>query len=317
MKTVNEQGIPYTYFLHEVTAFENVEPNLASATVYVHPTEFVQRPLPLFLEGPVHYLRLFPQSSRGVIEAVRQSNLFDTDLRMYKVCESIQDETHELGRIWAYPRGWIENESIYTHMEYKWLLEILRSGQADIFYQEMKNLLPPFISPDVYGRSTIENCSFIVSSAYPDSKLHGKAFQPRLSGTTAEWLEIWTLMVSGSNPFQLDSKGRLSLIMKPLLPDWLFTEEDRTYRYWDPVKGWEEVNIPADSFAFRFLGQILVIYHNPKRGSTFSPEAVGITGCTFRYADGSELKQEGHTFNEDIAKAVRNGQVRRMDVTLG
>jgi hypothetical protein len=319
-KLLNETGVPYTYYVNKMSEYKMVESTESPASVasdhFVDAKNFTQRPLSLFLEGPVHYLKIFPEQYPEIYEAVRTSALFDSELRMYKVCESLQEESHELGRITSYPRGWIENESIYTHMEYKWLLEILRSGQADIFYQEMKNLLPPFMAPGIYGRSTAENCSFIVSSAYPDPKEYGRAFQPRLSGVTAEWLEIWTIMSAGPNPFELDSEGKLSLTMKPALPDWLFTERDQTYRYWNPASGWEEINIPADSFAFRFLGRILVIYLNPRRGSTFGPGAVQITGCTFRYMDGRRLQQEGQTFPEHLAQAVRNGQVGRMDVTL-
>jgi hypothetical protein len=320
-KLLNETGVPYTYYVNEMSEYKMVESTESPASVasdhFVDAMKFTQRPLSLFLEGPVHYLKTFPEKSPEIYKAVRSSALFDPQLRMYKVCDSLQEETHELGRIISYPRGWIENESIYTHMEFKWLLEILRSGQADLFYREMKNLLPPFMSPDAYGRSTAENCSFIVSSVYLDPKEHGRAFQPRLSGVTAEWLEIWTLMVAGPNPFELDSQGKLCLALKPSLADWLFTEKDHTYPYWNPTTGWEEVKMPADSFAFVFLGQTLVIYHNPKRGSTFGPQAVDINGCNFYFADGTELRQEGPIFGQELAQAVRAGQVRKMDVSLG
>jgi hypothetical protein len=269
------------------------------------------------LEGPVHYLKLFPENSQKIYEAVRSSALYDPDLKMYKVCESLRGETHEIGRITAYPRGWIENESIYTHMEYKWLLEVLRSGLVEQFYDELQNVLPPFMEPEVYGRSTLENCSFIVSSAFPDPNLHGQAFQPRLSGVTAEWLEIWTLMVAGPRPFRLDSKRELQLTLEPILPDWLFTDEVGFYHYWDQDRGWEEVRIPANSFTFRFLGHTLVSYHNPERRSTYGPNATTISTCTFTYRDGRVLKEAGPHFSSHYAESVRTGEVQKMDVMLG
>jgi deoxycytidine triphosphate deaminase len=315
-KLEKKEGIPYTYFVNEVTEYERKQSTESSSPTSLRPIHVTQRPLSLFLEGPVHYLKLFPQESKRVYEAVHSSTLFDASLKMYKVCESLLGESYEIGRIRAYASGWIENGSIYTHMEYKWLLELLRSGLVDRFYEELKHVLPPYMEPKVYGRSTLENCSFIVSSAFPDPGLHGKAFQPRLSGVTAEWLEIWTLIVAGIHPFRLDSSGALQLALEPLLPDWLFTEKVDSYRYWDRGTGWEEVAIPSNSFAFRFLGQTLVIYHNPERKSTFGSKAAAISSCAFTYRNGESLKESGPSFSDRHARSVREGKVRRMDVIL-
>jgi len=319
-KLVNETGVPYTYFVNQMSEYKMVEstesPASAASDHFVNPKKFTQRPLSLFLEGPVHYIKVFPQKSLEIYQAVHSSALYDSRLKMYKVCESLQDETHELGRITSYPRGWIENESIYTHMEFKWFLELLRGGLPEKFYEEMKKFLPPFMAPEVYGRSIVENCSFIVSSAFPDSKLHGQAFQPRLSGVTAEFLEIWSLMVAGPSPFRLDAQGNLHLRLKPCLPDWLFTEVESFYPFWDHGTGWVEVKIPANGFAFRFLGQALVIYHNPKRKSTYGPDAATISSCTFTYRDGKKITEEGYDFSDHHAQAVRNGKVQRMDISL-
>ncbi|OGO16222.1 MAG: hypothetical protein A2Z14_00240 [Chloroflexi bacterium RBG_16_48_8] len=318
---LNARGIPYTYFINEATAYECIDAAEQIATdtqkPYLRAKAFAQRPLCLFLEGPVHYLKLFPEQALDIYYAVRSSELYDQKLKMFKVCASLRDQPYEIGRITAYATGWIENESIYTHMQYKWLLELLRSGQVEAFYEEMRNLLPPFMAPKVYGRSTLENCSFIVSSAFPDPDLHGRAFQPRLSGVTAEMLEMWSLMVAGPKPFRLDLKGRLQLILEPLLSSSLFTEKEGLYRYWDREAGWGGIYIPPNCFAFRFIGQSLVIYHNSGRKSTFGTRGASILGCTFTYRNGMELKENGPIFSDPQARAVRMGDVRRMDVFLG
>ena len=113
---------------------------------------------------------------------------------MYKTSEDMTGETTELGRsVGAYPRGWIDEllESIYLHMHYKYLLEVLRAGLYAEFWRDARTGLIPFLDPAVYGRSTLEGASFVVSSAYPDSRFHGRAFQPRLSGMTTEFISMW------------------------------------------------------------------------------------------------------------------------------
>jgi hypothetical protein len=317
----NSEGVPYTYFINDIVEHEVREPERSQSVDdtqghLINPTLFQQRPTALFLEGPMHYIKVFPERGNEVLKAVRRSKIFDPKLGMYKSCESLQDQPLDIGRIKAYTSGWIENESIYTHMEYKWLLEVLRSGNYDPFFEDMQNALPPFMSPEVYGRSTLENCSFIVSSAYPDPKLHGQAFQPRLSGVTAEMLEIWALMTAGPKPFRLDQEGNLQLSLDPKLPEWLFTHEGETYRYWDRVDGWKDIFIPRDAFAFRFLGQTLVVYHNPNRKPSFGLEGARVTRCDFIFRDTSTQQVVGNTFNTELALAVREGLVTRMNVRL-
>jgi hypothetical protein len=284
--------------------------------VFTHPTAFRQEPLALFLEGPVHYLKVYPEQAQRIFDHVRQSELFDETLKMFKCSASLADQPDELGRIMAYGPGWIENEAIYTHMAYKWLLELLRSGCFEAFYREMRNGLPPFLSPEVYGRSTLENCSFIVSTSFPDETLHGQSFQPRLSGVTAEMLQIWTVMVTGKRPFILNERGEMNLCLHPSLPAWLFTEKPSVRDFWDMGKGWQQVHIDENCFAFRFLGQTLVIYHNPSRKSTFGSDGVAVERGVFQYRDGHDETLAGPCFGVEITNAVRRGLISRIDIDL-
>lgn len=317
-KTFHPNGVPYTYYINEVTEYESqsVQEVVEGEHQPIRPLAFRQKPVALFLEGPVHYLRVYPDRATEVYASVRNSGIYDTKLGMFKSCESLADQPLELGRIKAYTSGWIENESIYTHMECKWLLEILRSGLAEQFMEDMRDALPPFLAPEAYGRSTLENCSFIVSSAFPDEGLHGQAFQPRLSGVTSEMLHIWTMMVAGGSPFSLDESGQLQLCMEPVLPDWLFTKAATVGSYWDPVDGWQQIEIEENCFAFRFLGRTQAVYHNPSHKPTFGPGGVAVVGCTFQYRDGRRERRGGRRFGEDITRHVREGLVRRMDIEL-
>ena len=316
-RLLSEKGVPYTYFVNDVTAFESRGETTTEGTPLVKATEFEQRPVKLFLEGPMHWLKVRPEEAKRVHDAVRKSPLFDKKLRMYKSCENMRGESHELGRaVGAYPRGWIENESIYLHMEYKYLLEMLRSGLAEEFWSDAKSALVPFMDPEVYGRSVTEGASFIVSSAYPDARLHGRAFQPRLSGITCEFLEMWAIAVAGPKPLGLDRSGKLELRLEPRLPGWLFSEKEQSREYFDPAQGWTKLTLPENGFAFKFLGKTLVVYENRHRKNTFGPGAARIKQITTSFRSGRQSTLGGRVLPARIAKAVRAGDVARLDVVL-
>lgn len=315
-RAISPQGVPHTYFVHDVTAHKATGKKSHQGLPLVTPTRFKQRPVKLFLEGPVHHMKAFPQQAAQVYRAVKRSGIYDRKLKMYKSCEDMTGESFELGRaVGAYPRGWIENESIYLHMEYKYLLEILRSGLCKEFYQDIRTALMPFMDPQVYGRSILEGASFIVSSAYADPKHHGQAFQPRLSGLTCEFLHMWIIMVAGEHPFRLDAQGRLELALQPRLADWLFTQSASTHRYLDGEQ-WTTLKVPRRAFAFKFINRCLVIYHNARAASTFGPDAAAVGSYRLTYRDGRQVEVKGTSISGAHALAVRDGKVRQMDVTL-
>ncbi|MEW6718454.1 MAG: cellobiose phosphorylase [Chloroflexota bacterium] len=317
-----QSGVPFTYFINEVVDYrplpdqeDDKKPAAGEKTQRVEPLAFRQIPLALFLEGPVHYIRVYPDKNHRLYEGVRSSGLYDRKLHMYKCCESLIDQPLEIGRIKAYSSGWIENESVYTHMEYKWLLELLRSGLFDQFFEEFKKTLTPFLDPQTYGRSTLENSSFIVGSAHLDVHLHGRGYQPRFSGVTCEMLNIWTLMVSGERPFYLSEGGKLCFALRPIIPGWLFTDKEETRLYWNGSSR-EEITFPKGCFAFKLFGKTLVVYHNPKQQPTYGPSAVGVKSYTLQYQDGDSLKVGEDFLEAPLAVDVREGRIRRMDVLL-
>ncbi len=252
-------GIPPTYFAYTVTDFDLItstdgEPQRdEQGRPYVRAKRFTPRVLPLFLEGPVHALKVQPDvdSARNLYAKIRESDLFDRKLGMYKVNAPLGDQSHEIGRARAFTPGWLENESIFLHMEYKYLLEVLQAGLYEEFYEDLESALICFQEPEVYGRSPLENSSFLVSSAHPDESLHGAGFVARLSGATAEFLSIWTTMMAGQMPFFLKN-GELCLAFRPTLPGWLFDAEDQV--------------------TFTFLGHTPVTIHNPGRVDTWRNE---------------------------------------------
>ena len=316
-EVLNAEGVPLTYFVNEVIEHETTPSTSHQGLPIVRPTRFVQRPVPLFLEGPVHYMKVHPEQAKQVYEAVRASELFDAKLGMYKSCVNMSKESFELGRaVGAYPRGWLENESIYLHMEYKYLLEILRAGLFEEFYNDIKTVLVPFHDPAVYGRSTLEGGSFIVSSSYADASLHGRGYQPRLSGITCEMLHTWILMVAGERPFRIDEEGKLQLVLEPALAEWLFTKHAQRLPYHDPIRGRIDVEVPANSFAFKLLGRTLVIYRNDARRNTWGADGARPVRYAFTFRDGKQRVVEGPGVDADLARAVRDGRVEQVVVAL-
>jgi hypothetical protein len=71
-------------------------------------------------------------------------------------------------------------------------LQLLKGKLYDQFFSEMKNGgMLPFMDPEIYGRPLMECSSFIASSAFPDPSIVGQGFLARLSGSTAEFLDMW------------------------------------------------------------------------------------------------------------------------------
>lgn len=283
-------GICPTYFTFSVTQVKNLSDGFL-------PTELQPCVLPLFLEGPVHRMKLdAPEAEkRDMARRIQESPLYDRRLQMYKVNASLEEVSLEAGRARAFSPGWLENESIWLHMEYKWLLEILKSGLYDVFAEAFHRAAVPFLNVERYGRSPLENVSFIASSANPDASVHGRGFVARLSGSTAEFLQMWQIMFFGRTPFRL-ADGRLCLELKPFLPDYLMPED-----------GVVEA---------MFLGKIPVIYR-AEGCPALIPGKTAAVRYTLTGTEGEEITVDGSCLPEHHAKAVRDGQIVRIQVIMG
>jgi len=310
----DSKGFLSTYFYHEVTDYDLVKYPATRESI-VRPKAFRRHALPLFLEGYVHALRAEPdpRCAQKIYERLKASDLYDRKLKMYKVNADLSRQPLQIGRTRIFPRGWLENESIWLHMEYKYLLELLRGGLYDIFFEIFKTVLVPFQDPAVYGRSILENSSFLVSSAHPDCALHGRGFVARLSGSTAELLNIWLWMNAGKNPFAWDVHQELSLTLTPVLPSWLFSEKPCELILEEGTKKSKTVTLPANTYAFHFLGSVLVVYHNPGRKDTYC--GLGVREITLKYAGQRRvIRIRGGRIPAPHAEDVRAKRVERIDV---
>jgi hypothetical protein len=177
--------------------------------------------------------------------------------------------------------------------------------------------MPPFLDPEVYGRSILENSSFIVSSVFPDTALHGRGFQPRLSGASAELVHMWIIMTAGERPFFIDEKGALGFALKPALASWLFTGRVERRMLHGPGRARTEVRVPENSFAFMLLGRTLCVYRNEKRRDTFGDNGVSVVSYGLEYADGRKVRVEVASLCAKHALDIRSGTVKRIEAVLG
>ncbi|UTR16529.1 hypothetical protein MM221_08285 [Salipaludibacillus sp. LMS25] len=287
----NELGLIPTYFYFEVKAETLKEP------LDVQSLAWVPKPVTPFLEGIVKQLKLSESKdeAKQLYEKVKGSSIYDNKLGMYKTSMSIAEEPMELGRARSFTPGWLENESIFLHMAYKYLLATIQAGLAEEFFEDMQKALIPFLSPEVYGRSILENSSFIASSANPDPALHGRGFVSRLSGSTIEMMSMWFVMMAGPQPFTMKN-GRLSCQLVPTLPGWMFDENGNV--------------------SFTFLGKIDVTYINHSKADTFGSEAVRPSEVELFYEGGQTAILTPKDLVGDIALAIREGKVTKMTIVL-
>jgi hypothetical protein len=253
--------------------------------------------LPYFLEGPSRWLKTIesPEEARQIYKRIKQTDLYDPQLKMYKTSVSLQEETHEIGRIRAFTPGWLERESVFLHMSYKYVLELLKSGLYCEYMEEIRNTLVPFLDPAVYGRSPLENSSFIAPTVNPDPGARGKGFYARLSGSTAEFLSMWIHMMAGKNVFRVEN-GELVLQLNPILPGWMFDSNSQV--------------------SFKFLGTTRVTYLNPRKANTFGEDQASAVSMTIVTKDGSTIARESAILTGELAERARNGEFVSITVLM-
>lgn len=229
-------GLLPTFLRYEVDQYEYIKDENLNNKIHegfslVQPLSYKRKMLPIFLEAPARLLKTNIGKDKLLYmhEQIKKSDLYDSNLNVYKTSVCLNEESHEIGRIHAFTKGWLERESNFLHMTYKYLLGLLKAGLYDEFYEEIKDNLVCFMKPEIYKRSTLENSSFIATSNNPDPSIHGKGFFARLSGSTVEALNMWTLMMTGDKPFKYID-GNLVLDLQPKLHKSFF-KEDKTVSF--------------------------------------------------------------------------------------
>lgn len=211
------KGIIPTYFSHELDKFKE-------ENGVIVPLAFSTKVLPYFLEGPTRLMKLGRDFFKPeMLDLIKESDLFDKNLGIFKTSVSLKDVSKEVGRVCLFEAGWLERESDFLHMTFKFLLGLLYSGYHKEFFELAKTNLPCFMDPKIYGRPVFENVSFIVPSNHVNKKEVGSGHYARLTGANTEVINMYQLLFFGKNVFVNDN-GVLRFNITPHIPLSLFNE---------------------------------------------------------------------------------------------
>ena len=291
-------GIVPTYLYYEATDFTAIKDTNNQPVIghyglpLVTVKAFKRHQLPAFLEGPARYLKTNHDrdKNRQMMDKLKQSGVYDAQLKMYKTSDDLDAYGFEIGRIRAFTKGWLEREANFLHMTYKYLLGILKSSEYDRFYEEAKDNLVCYMDPAKYGRSTLENSSFIATSNNPNPNLYGQGFVARLSGSTAEMLSIYYIQFFGKQPFTMEN-GQLVFQLKPILtPDFFKNGQLKA----------------------SFIGQT-VCYHNATQKPTYGLKP---TRYVLTDSNGNKFSVDSDRIVGEYAHKVRQGEWAEIDVTF-
>lgn len=277
-RKLGEGWLP-TYLAFEVTDYDELEGG------FVLPKKFEARALPHFAESVAKGLAV---GDKKIYAKAKRSKLYDKKLKLFKTSEPLDNETLEIGRIRSFPAGWLERESCFLHMSYKVLLALLEAGMYDEFYSEIKTGLIPFMPAERYGRSTLENSSFLVTSNHGDSRKWGKGYQARLTGANAEVLSMWRVMMGVERPFTVEN-GELKFALSPKLNNEFFSN---------------------GKVSFKLFGKIEITYLNRSGKNTYE----GATVALYRLV--GEKTVEVQTVIGELAEAVRSGRYPKIEVEI-
>ena len=250
--------------------------------------KFKAEPLPHFAEGVAKGLAL---GEKELYSYAKKSELYDKELGLYKTSEPLDNESMEIGRIRSFPKGWLERESCFLHMNYKLMLSLLQAGLYDEFYKEIKTNFVPFMNPAVYGRSTIENSSFLATGNHSDPNKRGKGFQARLTGANAEVLSVWRLMMGISRPFRME-EGSLVFELNPVLSKDFFTSDG--------------------TVSLTLFGKTKITYHNGSGRDTYQ-KGVCVKGY---HLVGEGIDERVEKVTGALAEKVRAGEIREIEAVI-
>jgi hypothetical protein len=287
--------IPPTYFTYQVTDYEPL-PKVGDR-LFVRVKGFKRMPIPGFLEAPARMLSSLPlakEKSQTLFDAVLASPIYDEALKLYKTSESLDEQTMEMGRIRAFTPGWLERESAFLHMTYKYFLGLLKAELYEPFFSTIQDGLTCFMNPQVYGRSPLENSSFIATSNNPDASKHGQGFYARLSGSTSEVLSMWKHLFFGRHLFQV-KQNQLEFSVRPSLPVSYFKS--------GVVRTTLFSNI---AIAIHYQGQL----------PTYDPQVEVDYYLLYSNAQGTPIRVNGPKITGDFAQAIRRQEFVSIDVYL-
>lgn len=281
-------GMYPTYVVNEPMRWRETGERDGKGRAFVLPEEYETRALPLFAEAIAKAIAV---GEREQFALAKQSELYDTVLKVYRSSADLDGESMEIGRIRSFTKGWLERESCFLHMNYKLMLSLLTAGMYEEFFAEAETNLVPFMDPAVYGRSTLENSSFIATSNHCDKGKWGRGFQARLTGANAELLSMWRILIGIEKPFN-EEKDELVFSLSPKLRhDWL----------------------NGGKASFLLFGKTYVEYRVPEGVDTY---ASGVKVRSYKLFEGGWTKVEGESLRGALAERVRCGDFEKIEVEI-
>lgn len=275
-------GLMPSYMVHEAKTYDLIKGAFhpVNGLFNVRVTDWKLKAMPLYLEAPARYLKQTSDKDEGqaIYHKIKNSGMYDKKLKMYVTSESLEDESLEIGRARAFTPGWLERESVFMHMSFKYLLGLLKAGLYEEFYEAIATGLPPFMDPKVYGRSTLENSSFIASSRNPNPQNHGRGFVARLTGTTSEVISMWRHMFFGPKLFEM--------------------KDDLVLAY---NQSYQKIFDDKGQVKTRLFKTIEIIYKNPTHGHTYGEHGVKADNYQLIYHSGQVVN-----LTEVIGKPARD-----------
>lgn len=287
------QNLIPTYLTYEAVDYQEL--GKEGDITFVDVKTFKKVDVPYFLESHARFLKSVANKDQAIKlhQNVVASAIYDQKLKMFKTSAPLDDASYELGRIKAFTAGWLERESIFLHMTYKYLLGLIVSGSYEAYYEAIKTNMICFLDEEVYGRSTLENSSFLASSKNPDERLHGQGFVARLSGSTAEMISMWRYMFLGKSLFSLNNH-QLSFQLKPLVKASWFKDGRLTTTLFSTIN-------------------IEYLYEGTK--DLFDNDVV-VEKYNLKDEDGTVHEVIGESVIGTLAELIRNQKIKEIKVTL-
>ncbi|RJX26628.1 MAG: cellobiose phosphorylase [Acholeplasma sp.] len=288
-------GILPTYLSYEAFDYKVNEvkhPELGYPTVTVR--QWKVRMLPFYLEAPATYMKQLHDhdEAKMIYQKIKQTDMYDEKLGLYLTSNPLDDETLEIGRARAFTKGWLEREACFMHMSYKYLISLIKSGLYEEYFTDMKTAMPPFMDPEIYGRSPLENASFIATSNNPNPKNHGRAFVARLTGTTSEAMTLMILMMTGKTLFTFEDQV-LKFKIHPILTHDFFDQKHEV--------------------SFKLFSKVNITIYNPENKNTFE----GLYPVEYQLKNAFDhVTVQGPTVDGHLAEQIRRGHFDHVRVTL-
>jgi hypothetical protein len=291
------EGIVPTYLTYDVTDYEEIKDNNKGHNGYklVKPLAFKRKAVSPFLEAPARLLKSGYNQEKlvAMAEKIKKSDLFDQALKQYKTSVPLDNDTFEIGRVKAFTPGWLERESNFLHMTYKYLLGLFKANLYEEFFEALKTNLVCFMNPEIYGRSILENSSFIATSNNPNPRIHGQGFFARLSGSTVEALNLWMLMLLGKKPFKYENE-ELIFMPQPMVSKEFF-KEDKT-------------------LSFNFMKNIRITYLADDLVDTYNGSSIYKYELIDEY--GEKQIMEVSNIRGKLAEAIRDGYYKKINIYI-